>query len=506
MKQAFFYENQYYLLPKDIPDVDALVKQYGDGTPFTVQLLTEKDCMPPYFASDAIKRRKLRLKPNAPLYPVEVEVLTRKEYNARLRALVSSYCEGCPGFTPLDDSEESLDGHHAEIALSGECFLRAEHLSEARDYACQDDWFSELVSGFGESGLEALIDEGREEEAEERLAELLYRTCIRMIPPIWLSKTEKGAYRLVTTSLYDEHDAILCEHLFGMLAKAYPEWEFRSSIPKGYFVRDAARPLGISYTTEGYKAEGLHLTVYTEEEKAYGAYFWIAGLLGEAELHTAVQEYTTENWKAEEPLPTNVTAPESIANIVKLTLLEVPDEEILYPTVREFSAEHRGENGEAPEMYYEMIRTIHYCVDFFHPARHGKRPAEVWEEPSIIGTQGLPLFRLVFRDPAFTSPENAMSAGLLPAANDVRHALAELILIFGQTLGAGAFEVSGVVLNLTKLLYALRRLDPIFRVLPAELYLYTPSHTSGGHYALGYAMKRLSSEEALWEAFSEDED
>ena len=58
-------------------------------------------------------------------------------------------------------------------------------------------------------------------------------------------------------------------------------------------------------------------------------------------------------------------------------------------------------------------------------------------------------------------------------------------------------EVFGVVLNMTELLYMLRRYAPLFARYPAELMLYTASGRNGGRYRLGYEMTLLETEETM---------
>ena len=60
------------------------------------------------------------------VYAVQVELLDQKEYNARLRELINSYCPGCNKFKPLSNRVQSLNGHFEELPLDGTCLYREE--------------------------------------------------------------------------------------------------------------------------------------------------------------------------------------------------------------------------------------------------------------------------------------------------------------------------------------------------------------------------------------------
>ena len=58
------------------------------------------------------------------VYPAQVVLFSRKEYNDKLREIVKKHCGGCPNFSSVDETDESLEGHHEEISLDDVCFVR----------------------------------------------------------------------------------------------------------------------------------------------------------------------------------------------------------------------------------------------------------------------------------------------------------------------------------------------------------------------------------------------
>ncbi len=91
--------------------------------------------LPPYFIADYLKEsEEIVLEHPEKVYPVEVELLTQKEYNDRLREQVLKYCEGCRGFGDLNKNDSSLSGHFEEITLNGFCPYRWETRNSPRSF------------------------------------------------------------------------------------------------------------------------------------------------------------------------------------------------------------------------------------------------------------------------------------------------------------------------------------------------------------------------------------
>ena len=505
MEKAFFYQNEYYLLPEDSTDTETLLWRHGDGKPFAVTMLCERKCMAPYFTSKAKKTVKLKLTRDSVLYPCEVEILTQKEYNARLRALVRAKCEGCPNFGSVDETDASLEGHHEEMSLDGVCFYRAAAESDAPDFFFVNSWILQAVKRFAELDLEAMIDRGEYEAAEEKLSLLIAETAYHPVPPIWLSKNVRtGKYEACTTAVFDDSDALLMEHLFGELAKTYPKsWTFHAGIPRGFYPREAEKPIGVEFTLDDEVRNGLSLVVYAKKGRNYNAYLWLCGLLGEAEMHSVLGHFKAIELDEGEPVSSGIKPPEAIENPVKIMLLQMPDEEIRYPAVRVFdvTGKYADESG-APidtlpeENYLQLARSLHYAMDFVDPLQNRAEPCDLWSEDTIVSRLQRPIARIIFTDVPLSSERFSDDVSSLSES------LKSVMRVFHQTIYEDAVEVFGVVLNMTEMLYMLRRYAPLFLRYPAELMLYTASGRNGGRYRLGYDMTLLEDEETMWERLS----
>lgn len=136
MEHAFYYHEQYFLLPDGYNSLDEL----RAAVPVTVRALPLLEdnhvpgavvqkgiCIAPFFMKGYVEEpAEVTIDIPSDLYPVEVERLTQEEYSARLRALILERCPGCTNYKPLSDRIQSLNGHYEEMSLLGTCFFRCE--------------------------------------------------------------------------------------------------------------------------------------------------------------------------------------------------------------------------------------------------------------------------------------------------------------------------------------------------------------------------------------------
>ena len=154
MSEAFYYREDYYLLPDTFDSVDAL-KAHLKELPSTIMVsrLTENHgiksiiqkgiCIAPYFYSEyGFPKSQLVIEDIEDIYSVDVTLLSQSEYNKRLREVVLSFCPGCYRYKPLSNRVQSLNGHFEEIALNSVCFYRQERKPTPRV-------FREMLHSFG---------------------------------------------------------------------------------------------------------------------------------------------------------------------------------------------------------------------------------------------------------------------------------------------------------------------------------------------------------------------
>ncbi len=141
MYNAFYYEDNYYLFPNIFPDYCSFLDAVHNG-PLPMELhaihlredhgvrnfsVTKGRSMAPYFLlgyNDALCSIVITNADN--IYPVQAEVYSQEEYNAKLRELILKTCPGCLRYKPLSNRVQSLNGHFEEMSLDGVCLFRQE--------------------------------------------------------------------------------------------------------------------------------------------------------------------------------------------------------------------------------------------------------------------------------------------------------------------------------------------------------------------------------------------
>ncbi len=119
---AFFYDFNYYIMPKD------LLMEQINGKISLKKLCVGDDklgSIPPYFIEQLVEDVVLEVTNAERIFPVEVYLCTVEEYNQILSSWVENKCPGCVNYTPTL-GDESLEGHYVEMDLRGNCYLREE--------------------------------------------------------------------------------------------------------------------------------------------------------------------------------------------------------------------------------------------------------------------------------------------------------------------------------------------------------------------------------------------
>ena len=141
MYNAFYYEDNYYLLPNTFPDYNSFLNAAHNGPlPMEVHTIALREdhgirnfrvvkgrSMAPYFLQGYNDAPCSVVITNADnIYPVHVQICTQEEYNAKLREQILKSCPGCLRYTPLSNRVQSLNGHFGEMSLDGVCLFRQE--------------------------------------------------------------------------------------------------------------------------------------------------------------------------------------------------------------------------------------------------------------------------------------------------------------------------------------------------------------------------------------------
>ena len=165
MPNAIFLRDSYFLLPDAFTTVEAfladlqsrsLPAEYSlvpllENNRIRCGALLRGQCMAPVFLSDVPDTAvPVTIHAADEVCPATVERIPMEEYDARLREVVLRVCPGCGGFSDIDDTPKSLQGHHREISLDGLCFFRWESIEPPLELAYS---LRTLAEGFITDGL-----------------------------------------------------------------------------------------------------------------------------------------------------------------------------------------------------------------------------------------------------------------------------------------------------------------------------------------------------------------
>lgn len=504
---AFFYDNQYYLLPEGYPTVDDLADAVTDGLgELTLTRLNDTKCMAPYFSDKAPEAVRITLDPEKPLFPCEAELMTQAEYNDRLRKVVTAFCPGCRNF---EGDAEDLTGHHEEISLDSVCFIR-DHMQGTYPV---NVWMDSFVDIFDPVAYGQLIDEEKYEEAAERWEKELSETALDMVPPVYFTK-EDGKYALYTTTYLEHEDRLLMGYLMKQLTEAYGDtWVFKHYLPRGYFAPEAYEPTSILLEPEeNAPTPVFNITLYAEEQASASPYYlWICGTIGEDVFHAVCNGFQI---LPDDDVAENALSPDEAADVILHLSENLSEQQLVMPTpamlhtLREdFDYDEESDmplddDTVSRELVVHSIRSKRLYETFLYPIHNGEAPTvSPWGEACNMTFMELPILRLVFTTPAecMEDMNEPFMADYMSRLNALFEILQEqhLATLFYQRHEAGRVEVAALVYHLPGLLYTLRRAAPIYEFCPGEAYVYTMDGEAGGHFILGYDMPCVATEPEL---------
>lgn len=124
---------EYYYYPEEIDNFSDLLQYLNDNYNKFIPLVhfLEDNCLAPYFVQEDVTKVYLNVGQINLINEEEVTVLSRKEYDERLKKVIASKCVGCTRYEE-DSQGEDLKDHRNNISLDGECSFY--------EKIEQDDW------------------------------------------------------------------------------------------------------------------------------------------------------------------------------------------------------------------------------------------------------------------------------------------------------------------------------------------------------------------------------
>ncbi len=115
-------DTNYYRFPEGIKSADEFAQLANDENNQKFVKLTmysEQHCMEPYFIEEDKKTIWVNLSQITYIEEIDGEVLSRIDYDNRLRQVVRQKCLDCVNFKGDPDN---LDGHYERLCLDGRCW------------------------------------------------------------------------------------------------------------------------------------------------------------------------------------------------------------------------------------------------------------------------------------------------------------------------------------------------------------------------------------------------
>lgn len=224
-RAAFYYRENYYLLPQEYSSIDELKSEIAVPSHIKLQSLCEDNhvrtniekgiCIAPYFYSEyGFPIDDVLIEDLSDIYPVEVELFTQAEYNEHIRKVILEYCPGCQRYKPISNRVQSLNGHFGEISLNSVCFFRQSSKPAPRVFR---------RNMFGLGGLWRHFDPSREDA--ENVIDLIKSMIYLKFDSA--KKDEQDSRKMTVIFKPDFFTRVLADTLRYYIEKALPFTEFR---------------------------------------------------------------------------------------------------------------------------------------------------------------------------------------------------------------------------------------------------------------------------------------
>lgn len=114
---------KYYEYPHGISTLDDFVLMAQKNYNSFVEMMQYSDdkCVAPYFVKEDKKRVFLNISTVLSIEEEDINLLSREEYDERLRKIVNEKCVKCIHYEE-HNSGDNLEGHRENISLDGECW------------------------------------------------------------------------------------------------------------------------------------------------------------------------------------------------------------------------------------------------------------------------------------------------------------------------------------------------------------------------------------------------
>lgn len=227
---AFYYDENYYLVPKEYANFNQFKASLVPNSTIALQCLKQNNCLAPYFVEEEIENVILMIKDPTRIFKVEITILTREKYDEKLRKLVKKTCVGCKRY---GNDFNDLTGHHQELTLDNVCKLK--ELSNETHYsfklAVQQFW--DLFIKY-EDDIISLIETN---EAEKFVSELMKKNLGGLSSLDMQLRKYNDKYIFMYSYASNPTLNLLVEYVISRFPKDYlVDWLVYSYFPKNLYI------------------------------------------------------------------------------------------------------------------------------------------------------------------------------------------------------------------------------------------------------------------------------
>lgn len=471
-RQAFFYKNQYYLLPEDCKTYEEFCNKYKIGDEITATKLLEKKCQAPYFVEENMKDEKFVL--DSLTFEASVFLMTKKEYNKFLRDAVNGFCDGCPKFTPLSESDDSLIGHHEEISLDSICNFR--ELAE-KDYSDEfvnyDDYMMKFINFFEEnaSDFEKLIDAEMYDEVHESIENEFWESLDLCDPLFFVGKKEYSSkYYFYYSAHFDDVLTFVMKIIVEKLQKSekLSNWEIKDYIPKGYFAINSKKPSKVDW--DRLEFERTYFYFHFDESEKYDVnemLLWIYGAIGEDTFRSFCEGCDfVSKLKNERKI-------EELMKEIEDYGETLPSGSITYPQAVVSGHIHNGDENDVGICTSFSTK----LMDLISMFQNGTYSEEKWIDSLYFYDASMSLFDIKFQlkknsdmSAIVSGSESLDLETIMGVSNYFKETMSGQLFSF--ELWKDSFYLYGLVFNIAKFKNALHYLSPILKYFDAKPIIY----------------------------------
>ncbi len=468
-KQAIFIDGQYYLLPDYFKNFEEFYNCLSQKNKLKLNLkkLNEIKCMAPYFDESAISQENLVLRRGTPIFPVIVEILSKKEYHDRLAKIVKDFCPGCICFTD-DGDYENLNGFHEEISLDSVCLKRKEKSSESyyKLYLWLEDFCHDFV--LVKNDIEKFIDFGKFDLAKEKLMNL-FNKIMPSLNDIVIEKKKKSYICYFPTFNQDENKLIfyfLCRYLN---SKQLENWKFVNYLPAKVLKNNKNPFFTKIFELNVPVAENFSQDVINFYIKDYDGsdlsfkknYIMLCNEFGEDKLLNASEDGLI--WFTDQAQGNEISY-----NLLKKKILKANcknsffDDKTPIPVVRTVASyDKNGVPNKLVSFCSELFfNTFNSVGEVFDPEKEDN----IWK--NIFGSLGFSIAKLSIKvsDAMFSK---FITSYLLRSLAKIYNS--DFTFIYAKESKTDEFNIYFVVADEEKFLYELKRHSPVFIAFPATV-------------------------------------